>query len=199
MFSNGNKELVYIYLNPNDKADFIRESYFSNGQIEMQGRLKNDTQEGQWIWWYENGNKKDEATFLKGVYIKERKHWRENGTRLSFEFFSDKCSSDCCDGKTITFDSLNRIRLIVNRKNGNRNGKTITLFPNGKIDKINNYSNGLLQGMTYEFHPNGKPKVHGIYNIDKEQGKWVYSDTLGQYIGYEIYKDGIVISKKVID
>ena len=190
---NGNKKTVHIFINHNDDLNYIVENYYPNGQMEFRGRLHNNIQEGHWTWWYENGTKKDETYFINGQYSKFRKHWRPDGTRLSFEYLTNSCTSECCDGKVIYFDSLNNVELIVNRKNGDRNGRTILYFPNGNVDQIYNYKLGLLDSIKYEYYPNGKLKVYGYYILDKEQGKWVYFDTSGNNIGYETYIDGIVV------
>ena len=66
LYSNYNSNLISfknIYINPNDKLDFIIENYYPNGQLELRGRLKNNIQEGHWTWWHENGIKKDETYF----------------------------------------------------------------------------------------------------------------------------------------
>ena len=61
-----NKGKKYL---PNTKIPFEGNVYkkFSTGQIEFDGNLVSGLQDGVWTWWYINGQKRSEVTFVNNL------------------------------------------------------------------------------------------------------------------------------------
>lgn len=195
-WENGKNKNVLTFDSPNDTLTYLKEFYFENEQLGMKGKLINGKQEGLWEWWYENGNKKDEAITTNGFFTGQRKHWREDGTLKLVEIINGQCSTDCCDGKVIFYTEKGEKLIEYTQRNGKWNGEGIGYFPDGKIKRKFIYVNGKKNGLNYEYYPNGQISVEGNYLDDLETGKWIYRDSIGNISGYEIYKDGQVIETK---
>jgi len=62
---------------------------YENGQVGMQGQIKNGFFDGLWVWWYEDGTKKRETTYKEGVKDGYSYWWYKNGIKKSEIKFSN--------------------------------------------------------------------------------------------------------------
>ncbi|MBT6937200.1 MAG: hypothetical protein HN982_06415, partial [Candidatus Marinimicrobia bacterium] len=69
--------LVYDYFGENNKKVYI-------------GNLRNGKKEGNWIWWYENGQMKFDKTFKEGKEDGFHTQWYENGQRKNERHYKDE-------------------------------------------------------------------------------------------------------------
>lgn len=176
--SDGSK-VVKHYKDRNNFLDYTREYYYPNGQLGSIGQFQNGKMEGKWIWYYENGNRKDEAHLTDGLYNKTRTHWYKNGKLKSIERIEIPCSKECCDGTILSYDTLG----VLTQKNHIKNGlisDTLTYYyPNGKIFKKSVYKENKRNGYYIEYHKNGNKWVEGQYINGYMKGEWKWFDTLG--------------------
>jgi antitoxin component YwqK of YwqJK toxin-antitoxin module len=195
-WEDGTKAVVFTYKNSSDTLTYLYESFYKNGQPDTKGMIINGKQDGLWEWWFENGRKKDEATLTHGLYIEQRKHWREDGTLQQIEIINDECLSDCCDGKAIYFDEKGVKALEYDRVGGQFNGEGNSFFKDGKIKTRFIYRDGRKTGMSQEFFENGQIHAEGNYVDDKEEGEWLFRDSLGAITDHNYYKHGKVVAVK---
>ncbi len=74
-FADGSPQVVYYYETYFIKSKLIKqEVYYENGHLEYSGEVKNDKENGEWIYYYENGKKKAHEHWLNG---KETGIWKE--------------------------------------------------------------------------------------------------------------------------
>jgi len=62
---------------------------YPNGQLGMGGYIKNGLRDGEWIWFYENGNKKRYCTYVNGVKQGPSIYFYKNGQKKSEIIFKD--------------------------------------------------------------------------------------------------------------
>ena len=188
-WENGKSKVAFTYDNPSDTLSYLREDYYKNGKLSMKGSYINGFKDGLWQWWFENGNKQDEAIFKHDAYIKERKHWREDGKQDYIEIIDGECISECCDGKNVMYDK-NGVKLVeYTMKNGAKNGAGVSYYPNGKIRRKFIYVNGKKEGETVDFDEAGRIASIGNFKDDKSDGLWITKDSLGRIVGKFIDKD----------
>jgi len=101
--------------------------YYENGQKQSEGTYKNGEKDGKWIDWYENGQIESEGTY----------------------------------------------------KDGERNGKWIGWHDNSNKDFEGTYKNRTLDGKMIEWWNNGYKKSEGTYKDWEKIGEWVYWDIDG--------------------
>lgn len=118
-WENGKNKIVFTYDNSNDTRTYLREYFHKNGILGSRGHYINAKQDGLWEWWYENGNKQDEAALKQGFYIGQRKHWYENGNLKQVEGYY---KADKQDSIWYWYDPTGTV-------------KTVQLYENGKFVK----------------------------------------------------------------
>ncbi len=101
-----------IYQKSNDSTS--EEIYFyPSYKIQMQGTSINGKREGNWNYWYENGNKWSEGYFKKGINDSIRNVWYENGNK--------RYEGNYKDGKEIGnwkfYDEKGNLAQVVNYDN----------------------------------------------------------------------------------
>lgn len=63
-YSNGQLQMVGEVKDNSNNGKWTY--YYQDGQVESEGKFVNDLPEGRWIWYYENGNIKEEGNYVKG-------------------------------------------------------------------------------------------------------------------------------------
>ncbi len=196
-WDNGKKKVVNTYDNIQDSLTYTREFFFENGKLGTYGKMLNGEREGNWHFYYENGNKKHEAFFSKGHYINKRIHWYENGKLQLEEFFDGQCEGDCCDGKNIYYLENGLIEQEVFIKNGITKYTLYDYDKKGEFILITNYVDTIKEGGYKEIWKNGGKKVEGSYKNGKQDGKWTWWDNKGKLRYIQYYKDGEYLDDKV--
>lgn len=122
--------------NPND---FIVENY-ENGQIKSKGKKnKNGQKIGTWNLWYENGQLKEDATYIDGNLTGKKIEFHINGQTKSESFY----------------------------QNDQLHGSLTTFFDNGNKKREDQYKNGkFIQGKCYDI--NGLIIEHFDYHVNSK-------------------------------
>jgi len=177
-YKNGKPNRVAIYsISLKDSSTYLRRKYYESGNLFLEGGIENDKRSGKWIWYWENGNKKDEAFFKSGIYINKRTHWYEIGVLKEVEFISAKGCNEIDDANCSCVDS------------------TIFYYPNGKVEEANEAKDGATNGTLLDYYSNGQKEFEGHYNIGIKEGNFFEWDSLGQMTSYEIYKKDTLYKK----
>ena len=56
---------------------------YANGEVGMKGSIVEGKFDGLWVWWYEDGSKRRETTYAKGVKTGYSYWWYKNGVKKS--------------------------------------------------------------------------------------------------------------------
>lgn len=66
---------------------------YKNGQVKMEGMIKDGKREGLWKSFYENGTQWSESFYVNGVKNGPTKTWYENGNKRYEGFYSNDAQS----------------------------------------------------------------------------------------------------------
>ncbi|MBT6745826.1 MAG: hypothetical protein HOB26_04670 [Flavobacteriales bacterium] len=82
-YPNGNKKIVMIYEGDGvDRKAIEQKSYYIGGQTEVTGQFDaNAKRNGNWIYYYENGNKWSECEYTSGIRNGNSVTYFENGSK----------------------------------------------------------------------------------------------------------------------
>ncbi len=145
----------------------IRKEYYANGVLKQQIQFTHDQPNGVATWFYENGKKMMECTYVNGSIEGKMTRWNFTGSVESQVMF----------------------------KNNIRNGMSINNYENGTPFLEDEYVNDTLNGMHVEYHPNGQIKVKGKNKNNLWDGKWEYFDERGIKVGEATFNSGSGVLK----
>lgn len=149
-----------------DKEIYRFQDYYKNGNLQMEGYSKAKDaliSEGEFIYYYENGNKKNIITYVKGRPEGESYSWYENGNKKSEqEYVTQKKDELKYDLKTNQYWKKDNTQTVIdgngyidekgekiqekgNVKNGYKNGLWKGIDSRYKLSFIENYKNGVLK------------------------------------------------------
>jgi len=66
-YENGNPERINYYSDIDQSELLRKELYYESGQLRLVGNYKNNIKHGQWLYYFENGNKSDESWYSNGL------------------------------------------------------------------------------------------------------------------------------------
>jgi antitoxin component YwqK of YwqJK toxin-antitoxin module len=92
-FPNGKPKIVMVYEGSDSQRLLVaQKSYYISGQAEVTGRFNEDGKRtGNWIYYYENGNKWSECEYITGVRNGNSITYYENGNkRYEGSYVDDK-------------------------------------------------------------------------------------------------------------
>lgn len=185
-------------------------SFHDNGQVVRDYRFIDGSPDGLAQEWYQNGTKRSEAMYQKGVRHGAFRHWyREGGLACEGTYETGKpvglwnCNDD--QGKTHKTEYINGVRwngLFVeldssgNRqiqgilRNGMKQGIWRSWYPDGQLQSEREYRDGLDSGRAREWYETGKIQFDCVYRQVGPDGlcsKW-YAN--GQKEAEERYAKG---------
>ena len=144
--------------------------YFMSGKLQMMGAYsdkKMSVKEGNYVFFYENGNKSEESSYKSGKLHGILTAFYDNGA----------------------------VKRKTNYTNGKKNGEAIAWSESGVKISEGNFSDGLEEGLWSFYHDNGHKKSQGEIKKGKLDGDWIYwfeNDTIqgkGKYVLNK--KDGV--------
>jgi antitoxin component YwqK of YwqJK toxin-antitoxin module len=145
--------------------------YYDNGQKKEEGIYSNGIKEGLWISYHLNGHKKHEITFTSGIAKGPARFFYQDGTLWEEGFWNENCWT----------------------------GPYHLFYANGQKSYDWNYNEqGLRTGVQHYFHPNGKIKYSGTWNNGHITGNVEVFDEEGNLTATRQYDNGS-FSKKIID
>jgi antitoxin component YwqK of YwqJK toxin-antitoxin module len=136
----------------------VHDYYLKNGNIAMKGVYKSgrlNVKNGYFIYYYENGKKREEGSYRNNYRTGEWKGWFKEG--------NDK--------------------LIYKYETGTLK-EVIAYYENGNVKYYGKYLNGLKNGKWTYWNKDGKLSMQGKYKLNKKNGKWTKyfsDDTLTVY------------------
>ena len=142
-------------------------NYYINNKVQCTGtysKIKNiegeDIQNGEFIWYRENGNIELKSTYLNGELNGDQVQYFDNGNiKQQTQYISGQQN-----GKDILYFENGKTAYIANVKNNKYEGKLVKCFENGDINLICFFDNDTICGDFKWYEKNGDRL---IFNVDK--------------------------------
>ena len=141
---------------PNDDEPYTGKvfDFYDNGQKKLNGRYRKGLKIGQWTYYHQNGQKEREESYKDGELDGLSTTWYENGQK----------------------------QLEDTYKDGILDGKSTDWYENGQKMLEVTYKEGKLVGKWTRWYENGQKRQEGTFKDGEKDGKWRYWDENGQYI-----------------
>ena len=204
------------------KKNGLKVTYSDSCNIILEEFYINDLKQNFTTFYYDVKGKKKwkEINFIDNIKEGKSFEYALDGRLISIIFYK---KGTLVGKESINrFDKLNRkkntwkifydsgkLKEEMRYKNGLLNGYYKTYDKNGKLIKAILYIDGIPQNFTdelavldirKEYYENGRVKVEGIYNkSDQENGLFNYFDENGKIEKSEIYLQGVLLAKGLID
>jgi uncharacterized protein len=191
-------EEIKYYKNSRDTLSLRKEDYYKSGNKFYTGSILNGEKVGTWIWWYENGQKKDQCQYADGFYIDTIYHWYSNGRLKQIEVVPVRAigsDESCnCNGLIIRYNENGKIEEKFNALHGKLQGTYSTYKENGGWVTVI-YENDTLSGPTLEHLIDSAGLTHiivGQYKQGKKTGLWKWFNKDSILNQTAIYENGKV-------
>jgi antitoxin component YwqK of YwqJK toxin-antitoxin module len=163
-----------LYL-PNTEEPYSGENiciYLKNGQYHNLGNIKDGLRDGQWTYWYENGQKAMEVNYGNNKTNGKLTFWHEDGYKLAELMFKD----DVLEGKVIAWYENGQKFGEGNYNDGKEDGKQISWYENGQLKFEKNYKDGNLDGKWIKWSEDGQLTMEKNYtdlNVKKLRSSYL--------------------------
>lgn len=147
------------------------ERWHNNGQLWMQGLVKDGELNGLCEWRHENGTLVVRGSYKEGYREGLWEEWYRNGQLFS------RC--------TYT--------------NGWKNGLEQLWSNNGKLSERCVYKDGLREGLYESWYSDGQLAVRGNYKDDLKEGVWEKWNIKGEIYERQIYRDNKIVQSLLSD
>lgn len=185
-YDNGNVKIsAFTMLNSKDfNGKFT--SYYENGEMESEGKLKNGQRTGFWTLYYDNGKLKNKSNYYQGKLQGDYEAFYENGNTSQI----GKVMMEEKDGLWLSYFESGEIYDSCYYKNNKRNGHISTYFKNGNLYEQGIYRNEDTRiGLWVTHYKNGNLKKEVVYSeIGLKNGSYKY-----YYENGGISNDGIYV------
>lgn len=165
--------------NPFGELDGPFNDFYMSGKLQNEGEFVNGVENDLFVWYYENGQRKEEAFYDKGVF-EILNSWNEKGLQ----------EVKNGTGKRIYRGLDGRPETEGNYVNATQEGEWKWYRRNGKIKQIAFYKEGKLEGVDMFFDENGDTLTTGTYKNGRQEGIWKYYEK-GKLIETANYKNGL--------
>lgn len=160
------------------------EEYHDNGNIKVNGYIKNGVSDSLWTYYYPDGVLKSEGYEKNGQKNGEWKSYYENG--VVSETGSYKGGKPV--GNWQYFHENGRISSEGVQKEGKKDGKWSYYYDTGELKGESDFAAG--DGDFKEYYPSGKLKSKGKVKNGKNSGYWEYYYETGEKEGEADYDNG---------
>lgn len=138
-------------------------------QGKYTGNFKDCKLDGVWTWYYDNGQKHKQMTFVNGIAQDTLYEWYSEGSR----------------------------KRIIPFNNGKKEGKGIEWKPNGSILSTVEYVNGQQHGKYCTYYPNGTLNIERTFRNDSLINVKEYYES-GNTLSDTDYKDFLRSGKEIL-
>jgi TonB family protein len=216
----------YAIINPNEENGREHKCYYITGELYWEGTkshidnntLDEDIKEGISTWYFKNGNKKEQASYLHNLENGDYISYLENGSKRSDQKYND----DKLDGPSIFYYESGSIKAKKYYEEGLINGLSIFYYENGNIEEkeyfkegkeigddsawyatgelwwVAHYIDGKRTGQSFVWYENHKVKWSWNYKNGKLHGKQFSYFKTDSLESVDEYNDGKQVGKFVI-
>lgn len=201
------------------KQGYWKKKDEKSGKLIYEGEFKDDKPVGRFKYYYVNDSVQAIMNFKEGGKIAYAKLFHLNGKRMG----EGKYINEQKDSVWIFYDEAG-VKLSKDLyKMGKKNGVCYVYLPNGALSEERNwkegvehgkykmyfdgklvksegnYMEGKLDGRNVFYYPGGIEAAVGYYKDGLKIGPWIYKDQNGNVTEKELYKNGVLASKKETD
>jgi antitoxin component YwqK of YwqJK toxin-antitoxin module len=139
----------------------------ATGYLVTDAVSKEDIKVGDWVYFYENGNKEKQGSYAQGKRHGAWTFWLSDGSSPWI--------------------------AIYENGEGPRNGMFVDRYDNGQKRREGTSKNGNNEGSWTYWHKNGQKSNQGAYKDGKAEGVWTFWDDKGAVTKTANYRDGKVV------
>lgn len=150
--------------------------FFSNGQKYKEGHFKSGKATGKWSSWYKDGQLRFEGEFDKGHEQGEWTFYHRNGAVKSKGIYE----VGDANGIYSTFYDNGDKKVVETYAKGKSDGEFSTYFPGNIIKSKGSYLKDSLDGTYTRYWKNGNISYKGEYSDNKRSGIWEFYHSNGQ-------------------
>lgn len=175
-------------LNEEEKKEGQWTWYYENGNIQEEGNFKNGKLDGIQKFYFDNGQLKYSVEYKDGKADGEYKLYNKNGALIEHKFFKE----DKLDGIYKSFYDVGEkyTNYIIPYKNDKIDGKVEQYYANGVKSLEVTFAEGKKTGEEKEYYKNGKPYATTIYEDGVANGKFISYYTNGKTKTEGLLKEG---------
>lgn len=187
-----------------DRALTIKDGPFSLYHIKnikaIEGTYLNNTKQGIWKFWYENGHLMDSGMVKNNQLVNSWYSWYETGRLKTITHYQPMDSLvDNLSANSSIKKRSNRIwgdddSLIIKL-----HGISVSYYESGLLKDSGNYINGEKQGEWINLYENGKIESKGAFSNGLREGEWNYYYEKGMNSTKEHYKKNKVVGLECFD
>ena len=149
----------------NGKKEGEWKTYFVTNRLSKIENYKNDTLNGSFTSFSENGNLYAKGTYKMGLKIDSFYLYNSNGT-INLQEWRDST--------------------------GKSQGLFKVFYDNGQLSQLGYMKDSYLDDTSKSFFDNGQLKAIEFYQNIKKEGKWSYFDEEGKLLKVETYKNDLI-------
>lgn len=219
------KASYYRIVTPNGNLFKVKDYVKKSNKLYMTGtytsrKLLDNSRKGVFVYYFSNGNKSSEGTYIKGKREGVWKSWYKNGQLKSegnydgdlrqgdFVFYHKNGS---VKGEITYVDNKREGRSVFYHDNGNiaeeftffkgeKNGSFKYFYSSGQLKEKGNYEKGILMGQVKGYWENGNlSSIENYSDFIRLNGAQVYYHSNGNKSCEVEYKNGVFIDAYFFD
>jgi len=161
------KEVESTYKDQTKRIGEYKKWHENGNLINVRNYNTNGDPNGEWLYFYNNGDRKSEAEYRNGTYLLKN-YWAEDGEQTLING-----SGTVDDTDSLGYVTFRRENKYTDYK---RHGKQKT-YTNGVLSMYQETVNGINHGTTREYYNNGNIESESVY----ENGKIISKDVYRKY------------------
>jgi antitoxin component YwqK of YwqJK toxin-antitoxin module len=158
--------------------------FFDDGEKKSEGTYVNNRQNGEWKFFFKDGINEQIGNFRNGVLNGTWKWFYSNGKPLRNETFLNGRR----DGLFVEFNAMSDTIAVGSYQEGEMEGPW--KFISGDMIESGTYNNGLKEGLWKEYYKNGVLAFEGNFISGNADGKHVYYFPDGKIREEQYYVNG---------
>ncbi len=157
---------------------------YNNGQIEgrwkcwndglsvhyylFEGQLQNGSRNGEWTFYYENGNTESQGVFLDEKLDGVWRYWYSGAQLKRVEGWANGIRN----GKWEYWHVNGQQEREEEYNGGLKHGTWSFWYPNGNLERKESWQGGKMHGLWTFWYPSGQIEMQGTFVNDQAAGSW---------------------------
>ena len=174
---------------PNDDEPYTGKvfDFYENGQKKLDGSYRKGLMNDKWTYYYENGKIRAQGRFINGDG--SYPDWIPDEYRIKYPPYGGR------NGKWTGWYENGQKNDEGTWKDGNPNGKHIIWHENGQKLQELTYKNGKVEGLLTQWYEDGQKLLEGNYKDGKGEGLLTQWYENGGKKQEEIFKNGELVTR----
>jgi antitoxin component YwqK of YwqJK toxin-antitoxin module len=166
------KALYYRIVTPDNKLFKVKDYVKKSNKLYMTGTYTSskglyNSRNGVFVYYFSNGNKSSEGTYIKGKKVGIWKSWYKNGQLKSMGNYD----RDLRQGDFVFYHKNGSVKSKKTFVDNEIDGFSVLYYDNGNIDEEFTFFKGKFNGPFKSFYSNGQLKSKGNYEKDNLMGQ----------------------------